>query len=175
MPTGNDINSFALEALRTRITKVLPAQIRSCIEQLSAEQLWWRPNEQSNSVGNLVLHVCGAVRHFLCRGVGGLAYERDRAAEFAAGGAIPKQQLLATFDEMVAQATQTFDALDPARLRETSTEPAYYSVIFEDLFGVAIHLATHTGQIVYVTKMLKEGAVNDLWTQTHRALGAWKT
>jgi len=57
MQQVNDVGSLALEALRTRITRVLPAQIRSCIEQLSVEQLWWRPNEKSNSVGNLVLHV----------------------------------------------------------------------------------------------------------------------
>ncbi len=175
MQQVNDINGFALEALRTRITRVLPAQIRSCIEQLSEEQLWWRPNEQSNSVGNLVLHVRGAVLHFLCRGVGNLEYERDRAAEFDAGGSIPKQQLLGMFDEMVAAATQTFDALDPSRLGQPSTEPAYYAIVFEDLFGIAVHLATHTGQIVYVTKMLSEGSVNELWTQTHRELGAWKT
>src|SRR5438552_4022352 len=49
-------------------------------QELSEEQLWWRPNEESNSVGNLVLHVRGAVLHFLCRGVGGFEYERDRAA-----------------------------------------------------------------------------------------------
>lgn len=175
MQERNGISSLALEALRTRITKVLPAQIRSCIEQLSEEQLWWRPNRHSNSVGNLVLHVRGALLHFLCRGVGGLEYQRDRPAEFAAGGSTPKQQLLAMFDEMVEKATQTFDALDPSRLSEPATEPAYYSIIFEDLFGVAIHLAAHTGQIVYVTKMLREGSVSDLWTQTHRELGAWKS
>lgn len=175
MEQENGINSFALEALRTRITKVLPAQIRSCVAQLSEEQLWWRPNEQSNSVGNLVLHVRGAVLHFLCRGVGGLEYERDRPAEFGAGSSVPKEQLLAMFDEMVDEASRTFDALAPSSLCKPSTEPAYYSIIFEDLFGVAIHLATHAGQIVYVTKMLKEGSVNDLWTETHRGLGAWKT
>ena len=174
MQQGNDISGFAFEALRTRITKVLPSQIRSCIELLSEEQLWWRPNEQSNSVGNLVLHVRGSVLHFLCRGVGGLEYERDRAAEFAEAGSMPKHQLLAMFDEMVGKAVQTFDALDASCLHEPSTERAYYSIIFEDLFGVAIHLATHTGQIVYVTKMLKEGSVNDLWIQTHREMGAWK-
>jgi hypothetical protein len=76
---------------------------------------------------------------------------------------------------MVGEAARTFDALDPSRLGEPSTEPAYYSTVFEDLFGIAVHLATHTGQIVYVTKMLKEGSVNDLWTQTHRESGAWKT
>ena len=170
----NDISSLALEALRTRITKVLPAQIRSCIEQLSEEQLWWRPNEKSNSVGNLVLHVRGSVLHFLCRGVGGLEYERDRSAEFATAGSIPKPQLLAMFDEMVEKVVQTFAALNRSRLSEPSTEPAYYSIIFEDLFGVAIHLATHTGQIVYVTKMLKEGSINDLWIQTHKKLGTWR-
>ncbi len=174
MQERNGISSVALEALRIRITKVIPAQIRSCVEELDEEQLWWRPNEGSNSVGNLVLHVRGAVLHFLCRGVGGIEYERDRTAEFATVITIPKQQLLAMFDEMVEKAAQTFDALEPSRLSKPSTEPAYYSIIFEDLFGVAIHLATHAGQIVYITKMLKEGAVNDLWTRTHKEMGAWK-
>lgn len=112
--------------------------------------------------------------HFLCRGVGKLEYERDRAAEFAESSTVIKTQLLGMFDEMVEKAEQTFDKIDASRLREPSTEPAYYSVVFEDLLGIAIHLATHTGQIVYVTKMLKEGSVNDLWAQTHRDLGAWK-
>jgi hypothetical protein len=142
---------------------------------LSEEQLWWRPNEQSNSVGNLVLHVRGAMLHFLCRGVGGLEYERDRPAEFAARGPLSKPELLAMFDEMIDKAKQTFAVLNPSRLSEPSTEPAYYSIVFEDLFGVAVHLATHTGQIVYVTKMLKEGSISELWTQTHKDLGAWKS
>jgi hypothetical protein len=83
MSDQNELSRYALEALRVRVTKVMPAQIRSCIEQLSEEQLWWRPNEESNSVGNLVLHVRGAVLHFLCRNLGGLPYERDRPSEFA--------------------------------------------------------------------------------------------
>lgn len=175
MEARNDLSRSAIDALRVRTTKVMPAQIRACIEQLDDGQLWWRPNGQSNSVGNLVLHVRGAVLHYLWRGVGGLSYERDRPAEFAAAGSITKPQLLAMFDEMVAQAIQTFDALDAARLNEPSTEPAYYSTIFEDLFGVAIHMATHMGQIIYITKLLKENSINDLWSQTHKAGGAWRT
>lgn len=175
MNNSNDISELALEALRTRVTKVLPAQIRSCLEELSEEQIWWRPNEQSNSVGNLVLHVRGAVLHFLCRGVGGMKYERDRPAEFAAKGPLPKDELLAMFDEMVDEATQTFARVDAARLAEPSTEPAYYSIVFEDLFGIAIHMASHAGQVVYITKMLKEGSINDLWTKTHKEARAWKS
>ena len=74
MLPSNAIAEFALQALRIRTTKVLPAQVRCCIEELNDEQLWWRPNPQSNSVGNLVLHLRGAVLHYLCRGVGGLEY-----------------------------------------------------------------------------------------------------
>lgn len=175
MPDSNDMNNITLEAMRTRITKVLPAQIRSCLEELSEEQIWWRPNEQSNSVGNLVLHVRGAVLHFLCRGVGGMKYERDRPAEFAAKGTLSKDELLAKFDEMVDEATKTFGGLDASRLDKPSTEQAYYSIVFEDLFGIAIHMASHAGQIVYITKMLKEGSINDLWTKTHKEARAWKS
>lgn len=175
MADSHELSSYALEALRIRITTVLPAQIRSCLEELSEEQIWWRPNEQSNSIGNLVLHVRGAVFHFLCRGIGGLKYDRDRPAEFAVDSKVSKDELLALLDEMRSEASRTFAALDAARLNEPSTEPTYYSTIFEDLFGVAIHLATHTGQIVYITKMLEEGAIDDLWTKTHREAKAWKT
>jgi uncharacterized damage-inducible protein DinB len=169
-----DIKGVALEALRIRIAKVLPAQIKSCLDQLTEEQIWWRPDEQANSVGNLTLHVCGAVQHFLNRGVGGQEYVRDRPTEFATSS-MPKEALLAILDETIARTEQTFAELEATRLTDQSTEPAYYSTVFEDLFGVAIHVAVHTGQIVYVTKMLKEGSINDLWTQTHRSLGAWRT
>lgn len=175
MPATNDISAVALDALRARLTKVMPAQIRTCLEQLDDEQIWWRPNGQSNSIGNLVLHVRGAVLHFLCRGVGGFSYERDRPAEFAAAGSLTKTELLRLFDELVAEVTQTFAALEASRLAEPSTEPTYYSTIFEDLLGVAVHMATHMGQIVYVTKMLKENSISDLWSQTHKAGGAWRT
>ena len=170
-----DLSRVALEALRVRITKVMPDQIRSCIAQLTDEQIWWRANKHSNSAGNLVLHVRGSVLHFLCRGVGGYVYERDRPAEFAADGSLSKEQLLAAFDEMVAETVRTFDALEAKRMTDPSTEPAYYSTVFEDLLGVAIHMATHVGQIVYLTKMLNEDSVKDLWSRTHKAAGAWRS
>jgi hypothetical protein len=174
MENTSDISTVAYDALRVRITKVLPAQIRSYLADLTDEQLWWRPNEQSNSIGNLTLHVCGAVMHFLCRGVGGLEYSRDRPAEFAATS-MPKEQLLGILDDTFKKAERTFAELGLYRLGDPSTEPTYYSTIFEDLFGIAIHVATHTGQIVYVKKALNEGSVRDLWSQTHKSSGAWRS
>ena len=174
MPSSIDINATVLQALRVRVTKVFPAQIRSCLEQLDEKQIWWRPNAESNSVGNLTLHVCGAVMHFLCRGVGGQDYSRDRPAEFAATS-MSKDDLLRTLNDTFAKAEKTFAELEPARLADPSTEPTYYTTIFEDLFGVAIHVAVHTGQIVYVTKTLKVNSITDLWSETHRSTGAWRS
>ena len=172
--TNSDINAVALEALRVRITKVMPAQIKACLDQLTDEQLWWRPNENSNSVGNLTLHVCGAIQHFLNRGVGGQEYTRDRPAEFSTT-LMAKAKLEEILAETMTRADQTFANLEASRLSDPSTEPAYYSTVFEDLFGVAIHVAVHTGQIVFITKMLKEGSIDDLWAETHRNLGAWRS
>src|SRR5438132_12232621 len=119
MSERDELGLVALEALRGRITKILPTQIRSCVERLNEEQLWWRPNEQTNSVGNLVLHLSGSMRHYLSRAVGGFEYQRDRPAEFADRGSMSKEQLLAIFDETIGQAAQTLQSFDTSRFLDT--------------------------------------------------------
>lgn len=168
MKTPNDLGAVALNALRGRITRIIPAQIRECVQELNEEQLWWRPNEASNSVGNLVLHVSGSMRHYLSRGVGGIEYHRDRPAEFTERGPVSKEELLRTFDETVAQATRVLDSFDTARFLEATDEQNYVPTVFDLIFNIAIHLATHAGQIVYITKMLKEGSVDELWIRAHK-------
>jgi uncharacterized damage-inducible protein DinB len=167
MEQRNNLSDVAIAALRSRITRILPSQIRTCVEELTEEQLWWRPNEQANSVGNLVLHLAGSMRHYLSRGVGGIEYRRDRPAEFAERGPITKEQLLATFDETISQAAQVLDAFDTSRFMTATDEQNYVPTVFDLIFNIAIHVATHAGQIVYITKMLKEGSVDELWIRTH--------
>src|SRR5262245_44815499 len=116
----SDVSRFALAALRLRITKVFPDQIRLCLEDLDEQQLWWRPNSESNSIANLVLHLRGSVLHFLYRGVGGMEYQRDRPTEFSTRAA-SKEELLSLFDDMVEKATLTFSKLEPGSLGDAST------------------------------------------------------
>src|SRR5438309_4906749 len=92
-----------LEAIRVRVTQILPAQVRTAVEKLSEEQMWWRPNEKSNSVGNLVLHLSGSLNLYLNNNIGGFPYARDPDGEFAARGAMPKLEVMAIFDDMVAK------------------------------------------------------------------------
>jgi hypothetical protein len=165
---------LTLDALRVRITRVFPVQVRECLDQLAEEQIWWRPNEGANSVGNLVLHLTGSLNHYLNRGIGGLPYQRDRAAEFAERRHIPKAELLAMFNEMVANAERTLAAVTPERAAEPSPEPAMYTLVIEDIIGIATHIASHAGQILWITKMLREGALRETWMRSHKHEGAWK-
>ncbi|HUP63103.1 MAG TPA: DinB family protein [Thermoanaerobaculia bacterium] len=171
---NDDALTVLLDALRTRITRVFPAQVRAAVEPLTDEQIWWRPNETSNSIGNLILHLAGSLDHYLNRNLGALDFTRDRAAEFAERRELPKAELLARFDAMVANAERTFDMLTPQRLTEPSPEPKMYSIALEDVLNAAMHVANHAGQIVWIAKMLREGAVDEVWIRTHRKLGAWK-
>ena len=168
MESTSNLSEVALGSLRSRITQILPAQIRACVDELTEDQLWWRPNEHTNSVGNLVLHLSGSMRHYLSRGVGGIEYNRDRPAEFAERGPIPKTQLLATFNETISQAEQVLGSFDTSRFLDPTDEPDYVPTFFDIIYNISIHLATHTGQIVYVTKMLSEGSLDELWIHAHK-------
>jgi hypothetical protein len=162
----------AFSSLRIRITLVLPQQIRDCLALLDDDQIWWRPNEQSNSVGNIVLHVSGSLNYYLNRNLGGIEYARDRAAEFAERRAIPKGELVAVFDDMVAKAVKTFDGLAHDRLGQPSPTPMMEKLVIDDLINIAGHLSNHAGQIVWITKMLRGAAVDEIWIRAHR-MYAW--
>lgn len=168
------MNDILLSAFRARITSVFPEQIRAAVAPLTDEQIWWRPNESSNAIGNILLHLTGSLNHFLNRNLGALDFTRDRPAEFAERRPIPKGELLAAFDAMVGEARRTFDALTPERLGAPSPEPSMHTVVAEDLVNVTAHLASHAGQIVWIAKMFDGHAVDEVWIRTHRSGGAWK-
>ena len=163
-----------VNALRARVTRVLPMQIHAAVETLTEQQMWWRPNDSSNSIGNLILHVSGSLDHYLNRGIGGFSFKRDRDGEFAAREAIPKAQLLARFDEMIGRAEKTFDIVTAERLTGPSADPERYTFLVEDLINVTTHLSNHVGQIVWIAKMLNEGSLDEAWMRAHKRGGAWK-
>jgi uncharacterized damage-inducible protein DinB len=162
-----------LDSLQARICRVFPAQIRAAVEALDDDQIWWRPNETSNSIGNLVLHLTGSLNHYLNRGYGGLDYSRNRDGEFAERHHVPRAELMAAFDAMVANAEKTFASLTPERLSEPAAEGKLYSSTAEELVSIASHIANHTGQIVWIAKALKDGALSEVWIRTHKRLGGW--
>jgi len=97
-------------------------RLRACVEPLTEEQVWWRPNPASNSIANLILHLSGNVGQWL---VASFNHERDarnRPAEFAAESGLPASQLLA-----ILGATMDEAALVLTRLTEADLVAPYES------------------------------------------------
>jgi len=72
--TTTDISEAFLAQSRRLLTQSYLPRIEQAVEGLSDEQIWWRPNADSNSIGNLLLHLSGNIRQrhhpagHLCRG-----------------------------------------------------------------------------------------------------------
>src|SRR5688572_28565670 len=78
------------------------SRITGVINQLSDEDLNWRPNEQSNSITNLILHVCGNLQQRYGHNIGGQPDVRDRNAEFHTNATRTRSGLLAAMDNAFA-------------------------------------------------------------------------
>jgi hypothetical protein len=156
------INERFIEHSRNYLTDEYLPKIRAAVEPLHESDVWWRPNEASNGIGNLVLHLAGNVRQWIVHGVGGHADVRDRAAEFAAeGGAV--EELLARLAGAVADADAVLAGLAPASLDERRTIQGMDVSVFEAIYHVVEHFAGHTYQIIWIAK-----------ARTGRDLGFWK-
>ncbi|MFN0123694.1 MAG: DinB family protein [Blastocatellia bacterium] len=161
----NDLGALLIDETHRRL-KGFIAQARTCIEVLPDAEIWARPDEKSNSLGNLVIHVCGSTRHFLGRGVGGTDYQRNRTGEFAERGPIPRADLLRLLDEVAAEIEQILTSLDPARLLETNDRTGKTVSVAQLLLRVTHHWAAHTGQMVYDVKTRRPGSFEELWMKT---------
>src|SRR3954463_10285899 len=76
-------------------------RLKHCLLQLTDEQIWWRDASQMNSIGNLMLHLCGNLRQWIIAGLGNATDNRNRSAEFTERGPIPEDELLRRVDAVV--------------------------------------------------------------------------
>ena len=135
------------------VQEYLP-KIERCLERLADEQIWWRSNEESNSIGNLVLHLCGNARQWIVCGVGGAPDARDRDAEFAQRDKIERAELLSLLRSTLADVESVLKNLDANVLLEQRTIQGSEVDVMEAIFHVTEHFSMHTGQIIMLTKML---------------------
>ena len=147
--TGEQFISDSREFLSR---KYLP-KIERCFEQLSDEDVWWRAGEESNSVGNLVLHLEGNVREWIIGGVGKLPFERVRQQEFDERRTIPKSELIERLRKIIAEADAVLANLDPAVLTEQRQIQGRNTTVLRAIYHVVEHFSMHAGQIFMLTKM----------------------
>jgi uncharacterized damage-inducible protein DinB len=129
-------------------------KIERCTALLSDEQIWWRPNAESNSIGNLLLHLSGNARQWIVCGLGDAADQRDRDSEFAQRGAITRDELLARIKQTISEVDATLASFDSDQLLEKHKIQGLEVTALDAILHVVEHFSMHTGQIILLTKMM---------------------
>jgi uncharacterized damage-inducible protein DinB len=166
------LDSTLLHLVRSRMVDDYPTQIGQCLAVIREEDVWWRPDEHSNAFGNIMLHLIGSNRLYIGYGVGGLSVERDRAAEFSARGNRTRAAIVSAWDETVAVMREVLDALSPSQLMERTDRTGKSTTIASILLHASHHTAAHMGQLVWITKMRRPGALDELWIRTRDQLAS---
>ncbi len=141
------------------------ARIGRCIELLDERDIWQRPNAASNSVGNLLLHLCGNITQWILVSFSTLDDRRDRPAEFAAASGASGRELHARLASIVADACDVVDRLSiDELLRERTIQARYRETGLAAVLHVMEHMSGHAGQIYAWTKQVtgKDLAFYDL-------------
>ena len=137
-----------------RINENTP-RVARCINELTEEEVWQRPNESSNSMGNLVLHICGNMTQYIISSIGGGKDERVRDEEFGTKGGYTKTELLAKLEATMQQACEVIEQMNEQEaIRVRMVQGFEYSGIGNIIHAVE-HYSYHTGQIAFYTKLLK--------------------
>ena len=144
---------FIDQAREFLLVDYLP-KIERCLDQLSDEQIWWRPNEQSNSIGNLLLHLSGNARQWILTGLGGEVDKRQRDKEFAEREGIPASELLRQIKGTLQEVDDVLAGFDRSKLLDLRKIQGNDVTALEAVFHVTEHFSMHTGQIILLTKLM---------------------
>jgi|SRR5919108_5789176 uncharacterized damage-inducible protein DinB len=144
--------SFIDHSRRLLVNHYFP-RIERCLERLSDEEIWWRAHPESNSVGNLMLHLAGNIRQWVISGLGGASDRRQRQQEFDARGPIPRAELLTGLQRTIEEADVVLASVSPRRLAERRRIQGCDVTVMEAIYHVVEHCSMHTGQIILLTKL----------------------
>jgi uncharacterized damage-inducible protein DinB len=149
-----------LSRSRYWLTKEYPIKLRHCVGALPLAAVWARPNESSNSVGNLLVHLTGNVTEWILGGVGGQPVTRHRSGEFKQRQGADSTTLLDNLEGILRQADSVLAGLSPQDLDRSIMIQGRETTVLGALYHVVEHFAMHTGQIILLTKMYAPGKIH---------------
>ena len=150
-------NLFAKEFIEQSIYRIdeNAQRIKKCLQEIDEMEIWKSPNDNLNSIGNLILHLCGNIRQYIISALGENEDTRERDKEFSAKEGLTKLELLNQLNSIISEAIGIIKNIDEEILTKI------YSVQGFGLSGIGIiihvteHLSYHTGQIAFWVKQLK--------------------
>lgn len=139
---------FRMEESTTRMVR--------CLNELEEVEIWMWPNAASNSVGNLVLHLCGNIGQYIISSLGGNPDTRNRDAEFSAKSGFNRTELISKLKATVTEAIDIINHTDEENLLRIRSVQGFNLSGIGIIIHVTEHCSYHTGQIAFWTKLLKD-------------------
>jgi hypothetical protein len=169
--TADELAATVGREAANELTSAL-AKIKHCLGQLTDEQVWWRSHPSLNSIGNLILHLCGNVRQWIVAGLDGAADGRDRPAEFSERGPIPRDELLRRLEDVVDEARTVLARQTARQLLEARRIQGFDVTGLAAIFDSVPHFRGHTQEIVSLTRLQSGDAYRFAWAPTAPEQGA---
>jgi uncharacterized damage-inducible protein DinB len=157
-----DVSELFLQQSVSLLTRDYLPKLSRAVDVLTEADVWWRPNEHSNSIGNLLLHLRGNVTQWILGGVGGQPFTRERQGEFDAHDGPPVAQLLQDLTLTVEEACRVLARQNGTTLAGRRSSQGYEVSVLEAVYHVVEHFSMHTGQIILLAKA-RAGVDLALW------------
>jgi hypothetical protein len=120
-----NINQVVINNLLLKFAEI-KNRMTAAIDQPSDEDINWRPDEESNSIAKLVLHIAGNILQRVEGGIGWPEDTRDRDGEFDRRQILKKEETIKIVTEKFAVLEKTIrrvsveDLLRPQKVRQNS-------------------------------------------------------
>jgi hypothetical protein len=149
---GFMIGELFLRHSTNKLTQ-MTGYVEACLLTLDGDRIWSRGGGAQNSIGNLVLHLCGNVRQWIGSSIGGEPDVREREKEFDPASRMETAELLARLNRTVGDAVGVLENFPAERLGEmVRTQDGERSAL-EVIYQVVGHFQQHSGQIIFATKL----------------------
>jgi len=141
------------------IQTILERDLKKLEEEItlypSEETLWTTTGAIKNPAGNLCLHLCGNLQHYIGAVLGGSGYIRNRDREFAARN-VSREALISEIQKTKVAVRSALEKLDPNTLDNTYPEQVFSNPMTTAYFLIHLtsHLGYHLGQINYHRRLL---------------------
>ena len=129
-------------------------RIIACLEQLEESHLHLRPNSNSNSINNLILHLNGNVRQWLISSISTAPDERQRDSEFDHQNKKTKTELIYLLNILEEDIKVLLPLIIDVDLTEVKEVQCFTETYLSIIVHTIEHFSYHVGQITYITKMI---------------------
>ena len=151
----SDLAELFLAFSRDKLLNQYWPRLRTAVSSLTDDQIWFRPNPASNSIGNLLLHLNGNVSQWLVASFNKLDDARNRPAEFGERRRIAGRLLLDKLGKTMDEAAEVLKRITREDLATPYEIQGYTTTGLGAVYQAVEHFGLHYGQILYITKSLR--------------------